>query len=158
MTHTVRQLPSTGASAVAGEQTVTLQVVDGNIPANWPGERPPAANGQMLRLFSLVTLQRPRIRSTADRRKRLSHSLADGDASRNAGILARDPHFWDFLQQINLMAYEGEIDTRRARHFINRACGVNGRYDFEHCPDAALCYFSLIEEPFLDWLLAEDGD
>ena len=114
--------------------------------------------GQPHCLLCLVALERPRIRSTTQRRWRLRDRLNGGDASRNAGILARDPHFWDYLQQINLMAYEDEIDTDRARQFINRACRVSGRHEFERSSDAALRFFSLIEEPFLAWLLATDHD
>lgn len=150
---TARKVDNTGTTLITDLHTLSMQVID---PGAETGTA--AASGQALRLSCQVALERPRIRSTPDRRKRLSDSLIGGDASHNAGMLARDPHFWDFLQQINLMAYEGEIDTRRARHFINRVCGVNGRYDFEHSCDAALRYFTLIEQPFLDWLLAEDGD
>jgi hypothetical protein len=103
-------------------------------------------------------MEPPRIRSNLARRTRLRDSLAGGNASHNASTLARDPHFWDYLQQINLMAYDAEIGSRRARQFINRACGVSGRYDLERCPDAALRFFTLVEEPFLDWLLHGDGD
>jgi hypothetical protein len=148
------ELDATAATTVAEEQTLSMKVIETAAAANQPDD----PDHPSLQLSCQIPLQRPRIRSTPDRRKRLSDSLISGDASHNAGTLARDPHFWDFLQQINLMAYEGEIDTRRARHFINRVCGVNGRYDFEHCCDAALRYFTLIEQPFLDWLLAEDDD
>jgi hypothetical protein len=150
---TARKLDSTGATLITERHTVSMQVIDPHAKTGTA-----AADGQLLHLCCQVALERPRIRSTPDRRKRLRDSLIGGDASRNAGMLARDPHFWDFLQQINFMAYEGEIDTRRARHFINRVCGVNGRYDFEHCCDAAMRYFTRIEQPFLDWLLAEDDD
>jgi hypothetical protein len=108
------------------------------------------------RLLYLVPLGQPRVRSTQARRLRLKDSLAGGMPSRNAGILAKDPHFWDFLQQINLSAYDAEIDARRARHFINRVCSVSGRYELDRKSHARQRFFSLIEQPFLDWLLAEE--
>jgi hypothetical protein len=107
-------------------------------------------------LLYLVPLGRPKLRSTRARRLRLKDSLAGGVPSRNAGILAKDPHFWDFLQQINLSAYDAEIDARRARHFINRMCSVSGRYELDRHSHARQRFFSLIEQPFLDWLLAEE--
>ena len=108
-------------------------------------------------LIYLVPLESPKIRSTRARRLRLKDSLSGGCASENAGILARDPHFWDFLQLINLASYDAEIDTRRARHFINRACRVGGRHELDRTSEAATRFFSLIERPFLDWLLAADA-
>ncbi|MGD8673881.1 MAG: hypothetical protein PVF07_08805 [Thiogranum sp.] len=157
MNRTVQQLRSGRAPATEGEHTLSLQVIDAGELASPPADGPGAA-GQPHCLLCLVALERPRIRSTTQRRWRLRDRLNGGDASRNAGILARDPHFWDYLQQINLMAYEDEIDTDRARQFINRACRVSGRHEFERSSDAALRFFSLIEEPFLAWLLATDHD
>ncbi len=107
-------------------------------------------------LLHLVALTRPKIRSTHARRLRLKDSLAGGNASRNACILSRDPHFWDYLQQINLTAYDAEIDARRAKYFINRVCAVNGRYELDRHNDSAQRFFSLIERPFLEWLRAAD--
>jgi hypothetical protein len=134
------------------EDTVTLSP-----PATAPRKpRGAASDRDTLHIYT-VALQPPRRGSSPERRLRLRNHLCGGDASTNAGILARDPHFWDYLHQINLIAYEDEIDTRRARQFINRACGVHGRHEFEHCADAALRYFTVIEEPFLDWLLAGDN-
>ena len=157
MNRTVQQLRSSRAPATEGEHTVSLQVIDAGELAS-PAADGPGAAGNPHCLLCLVALERPRIRSTTHRRWRLRDRLSGGDASRNASILARDPHFWDYLQQINLMAYEDEIDTDRARQFINRACRVSGRHEFEHCNDAALRFFTLIEEPFLAWLLAADHD
>ena len=108
-------------------------------------------------LLYLLPLQRPGIRSTLARRLRLKDSLAGGKASRNAGLLARDPHFWDYLQQINLTAYDAEIDTRRARHFINRLCGVCSRHDLDRSGTSTQRFFRLIEQPFLDWLFVADA-
>jgi len=154
---TAHKFSITGITSATGTQTLSLEVVDSRAVHNHPELPVQAANvATTLHLLCQVLLERPRVRSTSERREQLRDSLIGGEASRNAGVLARDPHFWDFLQQINLMAYEGEVDTRRARHFINRVCGVNGRYDFEHSSDAALRYFTLIEQPFLDWLLAAD--
>ena len=105
-------------------------------------------------LFYLLPLGNPTLRTTRARRLRLKDSLAGGRASRNAGILAKNPHFWDYLQQINLTAYEAEIDARRARHFINRLCRVEGRHELDRDVEAAFCFFALIEQPFLDWLFS----
>lgn len=157
MNRTVQQLRSSRAPATDGEHTLSLQVIEAGELASRPANRSDAADNPHC-LLCLVTLERPRIRSTMQRRCRLRDRLGGGDASRNAGILARDPHFWDYLQQINLMAYEDEIDTDRARQFINRACGISGRHEFERCTDAALRFFTLIEEPFLAWLQAADHD
>jgi hypothetical protein len=153
---TAHKFSITGITSATGTQALTLEVVDSRTVDDHPELPVEAANNTALRLLCQVLLERPRVRSNSERRRQLRDSLIGGEASRNAGVLARDPHFWDFLQQINLMAYEGEVDTRRSRHFINRVCGVNGRYDFEHSSDAALRYFTLIEQPFLDWLLAAD--
>jgi hypothetical protein len=157
MKRTVQPLGPLQDQIATRDSAVSLRMVSSDALAHW-ADAPAitAANAQCL--LYLVALERPRIRSNRARRLRLRDSLAGGDASRNASILARDPHFWDYLQQINLMAYEAEIGTRRARHFINRACGVSGRYELERCPDAALRFFALVEEPFLEWLLATDED
>jgi len=154
---TVQQLRSSRAPAIEGEHTLSLQVIGAGELAS-PTPVAPSAAGNPHCLLCLVALERPRVRSTTHRRWRLRDRLSGGDARRNASILARDPHFWDYLQQINLMAYEDEIDTDRARQFINRACRVSGRHEFERCSDAALRFFTLIEEPFLAWLLASDHD
>ena len=100
----------------------------------------------------LVPLGYPGIRSTRARRLRLRDSLASGKPSRNADILAKDPHFWDFLQQINLSAYEEEIDARRARHFINQVCRIHRRHELDKNADASERFVSLIQQPFLNWL------
>jgi hypothetical protein len=139
-----------------GEPTVSLQLIENSNASTTVTEQ--GSPDQRPQRVYMVTLQPPRNGSGTDRRLRLRHNLSGGDASANASILARDPHFWEYLHQINLMAYDDEIDTRRSRHFINRACGVSGRHEFEHCPDAALRYFALIEEPFLDWLLTDAAE
>ncbi len=105
-------------------------------------------------LCYLLPLETPKIESTPTRRLRLKESLSGGAASHNAGILARDPQFWDYLQQINLVAFEGEIDARRARHFINRVCRVTGRHALDRDPGAGERFFRFVEEPFLAWLSA----
>jgi hypothetical protein len=132
------------------------RVIQGHTPPGWTRSLVSAALSHTHCLLYLVPLGRPRIRSTRARRLRLKDSLAGGVPSRNAGILAKDPHFWDFLQQINLSAYDAEIDARRARHFINRMCSVSGRYELDRQSHARQRFFSLIEQPFLDWLLAEE--
>ena len=113
-----------------------------------------AATGSCL--VYMVPLEQPKIFSTQTRRRRLKDSLAGNLPSRNAGILARDPHFWDYLQQFNLIAYDAEIDARRSRHFINRVCRVSGRHELDREQDAAQRFIALIEKPFLDWLFAGD--
>ena len=157
MNRTVRALRAPQAEVAPGGGRVSLRLVNGDTLTEWT-DGPSHAGASPHCLLYLVALQRPQIRSDLARRLRLRDSLAGGNASRNASILARDPHFWDYLQQINLIAYDAEIGTRRARQFINRVCGVNGRYDLERCPDAALRFFALVEEPFLDWLLLADCD
>jgi hypothetical protein len=157
MKRTVRPLPPLQDQIATRDSAVSLRLVNSDALTLWEGA-PAISTANPHCLLYLVALERPRIRSNRARRLRLRDSLAGGDASRNASILARDPHFWDYLQQINLMAYDAEIGSRRARQFINRACGVNGRYELERCPDAAMRFFTLVEEPFLGWLLAIDGD
>ena len=110
------------------------------------------------RLVYVVTLRRPTVRSTPERRLHLRDSLLGGSASHNAAILAKDPHFWDYLQQISLTSYEAEIDARRARHFINRVCGVSGRHALDHETGIAQRFYSFVQQPFLDWLLSEAPD
>jgi hypothetical protein len=117
-----------------------------------PGQA--AGVGRHYCLVYLVPLERPKINSTLARRVRLRDSLAGNNPSRNADILARDPHFWDYLQQFNLTAYDTEIDARRSRHFINRACCIGGRHELDRDPAAGQRFFTLIEQPFLDWLFA----
>jgi hypothetical protein len=134
---------------------VTLKVLDSGELPGWTGN---AANKESNAhcLLYLVALNPPKIRSTRARKLRLKDSLAGRRASLNAGILARDAHFWDYLQQINLTAYDAEIDARRARHFINRVCGVNSRLDLDRYEAVSQRFYNLIERPFLDWLLASD--
>ncbi len=105
-------------------------------------------------LVYLVPLKRPKVRSTPERRRQLRDGLAGGTASHNAAVLARDPHFWDYLQQINLTAYDAEIDARRARHFINQVCGVTGRHELDHQASVTERFFTFVQQPFLHWLLA----
>lgn len=156
MSTTAQSVRKQTTAVDAGDSTVTLRIMDSNALPHWTG---PAANTQNNPhcLLYLVALDRPRIRSNQARRLRLKDSLAGGVASHNAGILARDPHFWDYLQQINLTAYDAEIDARRSRHFINRVCAVSGRYQLD-VENAAQRFFTLIEQPFLDWLQAADCD
>lgn len=123
---------------------------------NTPGQAQPgpdSPSGEWL--LSQIPLQRPKIRSTSERRLHLRDSLAGGSASHNASILAKDPHFWDYLQQINLTAYEAEIDAARARHFINRVCGIPGRHALDYAPGCTERFFTFVQQPFLDWLMSE---
>jgi hypothetical protein len=157
MNRTVQPLPPPREQISTRDSTVSLCLVSADGLAAWAdAPKPGRANPHCL--VYLVALERPRIRSNLARRLRLRDSLAGGNASGNASILARDAHFWDYLQQINLMAYDAEIGSGRARQFINRVCGVSGRYDLERNPNAALRFFTLVEEPFLDWLLSADCD
>lgn len=140
------------------DSRATLRVMDRAGLSAWSEKAANSALEHHSRcLLYLLPLGNPSLRSTHARRLRLKDSLAGGKASRNAGILARDPHFWDYLQQINLTAYEAEIDTRRARHFINRLCRVGGRHELDRNGEAARCFFTLIEQPFLDWLFLADS-
>ena len=139
------------------DHSVTLKVLDSGALPSGTGN---AANSEQNArcLLYTVTLDRPKIRSTRERRLRLKDSLSGRQASLNAGTLARDAHFWDYLQQINLTAYDAEIDARRARHFINRVCGVNSRLDLDRHEAISQRFYNLIEQPFLAWLLASDHD
>jgi len=157
MNRTVRPLHPPQDELSTQRSAVSLRLVKGDT-CRALTDAPGAGSAGTHCLLCVIAMEPPRIRSNLARRLRLRESLAGGSASHNASTLARDPHFWDYLQQINLMAYDAEIGSRRARQFINRACGVSGRYDLERCPDAALRFFTLVEEPFLDWLLAADGD
>ena len=158
MNQPVRHIEAATAEPQYAEDSVTLRVIDRAALSGWsqPESDTPAAHNHCL--LYLVPLEGPRIRSTLARRLRLKDSLAGGSASRNAGTLAKDPHFWDYLQQINLTAYDAEIDARRARHFINRVCGVDRRYELDRHAAARQRFFTLIEQPFLDWLCAGDRD
>ena len=158
MNHPLRRTETAATGPEYAGDSVTLRVVNTTMLSDWvrPTGPPPVANNHCL--LYLVPLQGPRIRSTLARRLRLRDSLAGGNASHNAGTLAKDPHFWDYLQQINLTAYDAEIGARRARYFINRVCGVNSRYELDRHAEAEQRFFSLIEQPFLDWLCAGDSD
>ncbi len=140
-----------------GSQRITLKLLNSGALPDWASS---AANCESKAhcLLYLVPLTAPKIRSSQTRRLRLKDNLAGGKASCNAGLLARDPHFWDYLQQINLTAYDAEIDTRRARHFINRACVVSSRHDLDRDEAASQRFYNLIEQPFLDWLSASYAD
>lgn len=148
MTRQVREIRhNQPAPAEPASRRVTLRLVE-------PGElieQPPAAC-----LLSMIPLQRPTVRSSLARKLRLKDNLAGGSARMNAGIIAKDPHFWDYLQQISLVAYDAEIDTRRARMFINRVCDVSGRYDLDRNEIAVQRFFVLIEQPFLEWLFNDE--
>ncbi|MGD2076341.1 MAG: hypothetical protein PVG38_15690 [Gammaproteobacteria bacterium] len=117
-------------------------------------DAPQARSEARCLLYVVVQLQPPKVRSTPERRLHLRDTLAAGTASHNAAVLAKEPHFWDYLQQINLTAYDAEIDARRARHFINRICGVSGRHQLNREPATAQRFFTLVQQPFLLWLLA----
>ncbi len=144
-------------STTHDDHSITLKVLDSGALPSWTGH---AANSEQNAhcLLYLVALTPPKISSSRARRLRLKDSLTGRQASLNAGILARDAHFWDYLQQINLTAYDAEIDTRRARHFINRVCGVNSRLDLDRYEAISQRFYNLIERPFLDWLLASNND
>jgi len=157
MARTARQLRPLEDQITTRDNAVTLHMVNGDTVASWAGI-PGIVTENPHCLLCLVALERPAIRSTLARRLRLRDSLAGGDACRNAGLLARDPHFWDYLQQINLTAYDAEIDAGRARHFINRVCAVSTRYELDRDPGAAQRFFNLIEQPFLLWLQTADCD
>ena len=119
-----------------------------------PADGPIFYDAQHQCLCYLLLLETPKVRSTPTRRLRLKESLYGGAASHNAGILAKDPQFWDYLQQVNLIAFDGEIDARRARHFITRVCGVTGRHALDRDPHAGQRFFRYVEKPFLAWLFA----
>ena len=155
MNHPARGVFSSAAPADT-RGTITLRVVDRRTVPYLCRSGPGTVEDNPHCLLHLVALSCPKIRSTQARRLRLKDSLAGGSASGNACILSKDPHFWDYLQQINLTAYDAEIDARRARHFINRVCAVSGRYELDHHTDAAQRFFNLIERPFLEWLRAAD--
>lgn len=104
------------------------------------------------RLCYLLPVAAPGVRLTPTQRLRLKEDLSGGAASHNANILAKDPQFWNYLQEINLIAFEDEIDARRARQFINRVCGVTGRHALDRDPCAGQRFFRLVERPFLAWL------
>lgn len=144
----------------AVEETLATTSLSLRVVETDPGEQPPAGERSESAdpsryLVYRVPLERPKIGSTLARRLRLKDSLAGNEPSRNASILARDPHFWDYLQQFNLIAYDAEIDARRSRHFINRVCRVSGRYELDRTSAAGQRFFTLIEQPFLDWLFAD---
>ncbi len=157
MTRSARRLPPRGHGAPTGDSAVSLRMVNSDALSTWTGVTDITAANPHCLLY-LVALERPAIRSTQARRLRLRDSLAGGEACRNAGLLARDPHFWDYLQQINLTAYDAEIDAGRARHFINRVCAVSSRYELNRSLEAAQRFFTLIEQPFLTWLRTADCD
>jgi hypothetical protein len=157
MNDPAKNLRTASAEQTHAQHTVTLRVIDHDTLSSWTQSSVAPSRSNNHCLLSLVALESPKIRSTLARRLRLKDSLAGGNASHNAGILAKDPHFWDYLQQISLTAYESEIDTRRARYFINRVCGIGGRYELERNTHLAQRFFALIEQPFLDWLFAGEG-
>jgi len=155
MNHPARGAYST-ASPSDTKGTITLRVVDRRTVPYLCRSGLGIAESNNHCLLHLVALTSPKIHSTHARRLRLKDRLAAGSANRNAHILSKDPHFWDYLQQINLTAYDAEIDSRRARHFINRVCAVSSRHELDHENGATQRFFNLIERPFLEWLRATD--
>jgi len=151
-----KELRMTGTHGAVQTDSLTLRVIDGSTLHAAGSARPTQYGGNHF-LLSVLPLESARTRSTLARRLRLKDSLAGGAASRKAGILAKDPHFWNYLHQINLAAYDAEIDARRARHFINRACNVCGRHELDRQTGAAQRFFTLIEQPFLTWLFAGEN-
>ena len=137
---------------VSEDTSLTLQVIDGKSLKGWTPPESASENRSGSCLVCVVALENPRIRSSLARKIRLKDSLASGSASHNAGILAKDAHFWDSLQQITLTAYDAEIDSSRARLFINRACGVEGRHHLDRDAATSQRFFTLIQQPFLNWL------
>ena len=134
------------------ETPLSLQVIDGKSLNGWTLPQSTSRGHRGSCLVCIVSLGDPKIRSTLARKARLKDSLEAGSASQNAAILAKDAHFWDYLQQINLTAYDAEIDASRARLFINRVCGVQGRRDLDRDPLTSQRFFTLIQQPFLNWL------
>jgi len=151
-----KELRISGTRGAAQTDSLTLRVIDGS-KLQAVGSAGPAKYGENHFLLSVLPLESATTGSTLARRLRLKDSLAGGAASRKAGILAKDPHFWNYLHQINLAAYDAEIDARRARHFINRACNVCGRHELDREAGAAQRFFRLVEQPFLTWLFAGES-
>ena len=150
------QSPSaTNRRTCSADTNVTLRIVTEHRADPGAGDKGVRHSATNKCLLYLVPLAENAQRYSLRRRLRLRDSLAGGSARRNAGILARDPGFWDYLQLISLTAFDEEIDTRRARHFINRICGVQGRHELERVETAAERFFHLIEKPFLEWLFAD---
>jgi hypothetical protein len=154
MNQPAQRISLEGASQPPATDTPSLYLIDGAsdcLDRSVPQQGPQNAHC----LVYLVPLKRSKVRSTPERRLHLRDSLVGGSASHNAAVLAKDPHFWDYLQQINLTSYEAEIDAGRARHFINQVCGVSGRHALDHEPGIAQRYYTFVQQPFLDWLLSE---
>jgi hypothetical protein len=157
MNQPAERVPLRGGKQPPATDKPRLYLVDD--ASDWAGATAPQqASLHRQHLVYIVPLQPPKVRSTPERRLHLRESLVDGSASHNAAILAKDPHFWDYLQQINLTSYDGEIDTRRARHFINQVCGVSGRHALDHESEIRQRFYTFVQQPFLDWLLSEAPD
>lgn len=153
------QQPAQPISLRAAEQspagdTPSLYLVDGTSGCAAHSALPSGALHPRCLVY-LVPMKPTKVRSTRERRLQLRDSLLAGGASHNASVLAKDPHFWDYLQQINLAAYDGEVDARRARHFINQVCGVTGRHALAYDTAPAQRFYSFVQQPFLDWLLSD---
>jgi hypothetical protein len=86
------------------------------------------------------------------RRSRLENTLKIEPLSRNALTLARDPDFWRYLEQIDLAAFDGEIDEVHAKQYIYRTCAVTSPHMLDRDSAAARLYRSLVIRPFLVWL------
>ena len=155
MNQHTRSSPAINRDTAVTGSDVTLRIVTEHRAAHAGNDQVVVYGVEKKCLLCLVPLDQKPQRYPLGRRLRLKDSLAGGSARRNAGILARDPGFWDYLQLISLTAFEEEIDTRRARHFINRICGVRGRHELERIDTAAERFFRLIEMPFLEWLFAD---
>ena len=157
MNQPAQRVPLKGANEPSPTDAPSLYLIDE--VADWAAVTP-AQDGSHphQRLVYVVTLRRSTVRSTPERRLHLRDSLLGGSASHNAAILAKDPHFWDYLQQISLTSYEAEIDARRARYFINQVCGVSGRHALDHETGIAQRFYTFVQQPFMDWLLSEAPD
>jgi len=143
-----------GAVQSPASDTPSLYLIDGTSGCAGSNALPHGARHNQCLVY-LVPMSPTKVRSTAERRRHLRDSLLTGSARHNAAVLAKDPHFWDYLQQINLAAYDGEVDAHRARHFINKVCGVTGRHALANEAAPTQRFYAFVQQPFLDWLLSD---
>ncbi|MFQ5935419.1 MAG: hypothetical protein ACE5LB_03315 [Acidiferrobacterales bacterium] len=106
-------------------------------------------------LLHLLKMDESRQSIDPVRRRRLEEALKREPLSRNALTLSRDPDFWRYLEHIDLVAMDREIDEVHAKRYIYRTCTVASAHQLDRDTGAARLYRTLIIRPFLAWLASQ---
>jgi len=72
--------------------------------------------------------------------------------STRAKVLSREPAFWTYLEQVDIVLASTETCENRAKQYIMRSCEIESRWELEQSQAAAQRYYQLVQTPFLAWL------